>query len=165
MTEVAEKSPVISSSGEQYILFKLGEELFAFNIAIVNEITELLPMNMVPRSPEFISGVINFHGRVVAVHDLAAFFSLASNEKETALKRIIVLVPKGYHIGFLVDSVREITYINDEDEEANPMEGKDFKNIYIDKVVCIGDTPINIIDVEKLLADLEDYFKEVYIEH
>lgn len=163
--EVAEKSSTLSSSGEQHILFKLGDEVFAFNIAIVNEITELLSMNMVPRSPEFIKGVINFHGRVVAVHDLADFFSLESKGKDSALKRIIVLVPKGYHIGFLVDSVTEITYINEEHEESNPMEGKDFKNIYIDKVVCIGDTPVNIIDVDKLLADLEDYFKEVYIEH
>ncbi|MDH3974522.1 MAG: chemotaxis protein CheW [Deltaproteobacteria bacterium] len=165
MVEVAEKSTALSSSGEQYILFKLGDELFAFNIATVNEITELLPMNMVPRSPKFIKGVINFHGRVIAIHDLAAFFNLTSGKKNLALKRIIVLVPKTYHIGFLVDSVKEITWINDEDEEVNPMEGKDFKNIYVDKVVCIGDTPVNIIDVDKLLADLEDYFKEVYIEH
>ncbi len=45
------------------------------------------------------------------------------------------------------------------------MGGEDFKNIYIEKVVSIGKTPVNIIDVEKLLADLEDYFKEVSIEH
>jgi len=163
--EAAEKSSSVSTPGEQHILFKLGDEFFAFNIAIVNEITELLPMNMVPRSPDFIGGVINFHGRVVAVHDLAAFFNLKSAKKDSALKRIIVLVPRGYDIGFLVDSVKEITYINDEGEEANPMEGKDFKNIYVEKVVCLGNTPVNIIDVDKLLADLEDYFKEVYIEH
>lgn len=163
--ENAEKSLAVSPVGDQHILFKLGDEFFAFNIAVVDEIAELLPMNRVPRSPAFIAGVINFHGRVVAVHDLAAFFSFTSGKKDSALKRIIVLVQKGYNIGFLVDSVKEITYLSDEGEEANPMEGKDFKNIYVEKVVCIGDTPVNIIDTDKLLADLEDYFKEVYIEH
>jgi len=162
--DLVEKTESASLTSEQVVIFTLHNELFGINISRVNEISELLPMNFVPKAPEFIKGVINYHGRIVAIHDLAHFFDLPANTDDN-LARIIVLVPGEYHIAFLVHSVKEIIFVPETVEEVNPMEGEDFKNIYIEKVVCIGENPVNIIDVEKLLADLEDYFKEVNIEH
>ena len=153
-----------SLSKDQIVIFSLHNELFGLNITRVNEISELMPMNHVPKTPEFIKGVINYHGRIVAIHDLARFFELPTKMDEN-LARIIILVPGEYHIAFLVHSVKEIVFVPETIEELNPMEGEDFKNIYIERVVCIGESPVNIIDSEKLLADLEDYFKEVNIEH
>ena len=162
--DLAENNEINPATSEQVVIFTLHNELYGINIAQVNEISELRPMNLVPKSPEFIKGVINYHGKIVAIHDLARFFDLPTEIDDT-LGRIIVLVPEEHHIAFLVHSVKEITFIPDVEEEINPMGGEDFKNIYIEKVVSIGKTPVNIIDVEKLLADLEDYFKEVSIEH
>jgi purine-binding chemotaxis protein CheW len=162
--DLVEKKKSASLTDEQVVIFTLHNELFGLDISRVNEISELLPMNLVPKAPEFIKGVINYHGRIVAIHDLASFFDLPANTDDN-LARIIVLVPGEYHIAFLVHSVKEIIFVPETVEEVNPMEGEDFKNIYIEKVVCIGENPVNIIDVGKLLADLEDYFKEVNIEH
>ena len=159
-----QKNEKESLSKDQIVIFSLHNELFGLNITHVNEISELMPMNHVPKTPEFIKGVINYHGRIVAIHDLARFFELPEKMDEN-LARIIILVPGEYHIAFLVHSVKEIVFVPETIEELNPMEGEDFKNIYIEKVVCIGESPVNIIDSEKLLADLEDYFKEVNIEH
>jgi len=152
------------SLDRQIVVFKLHDELFGFRISIVNEITEVLPLNVIPRAPDFIAGAANYHGRILAVLSLARFFNLPSLERG-ALTRIIVLVPEGYSIGFLVDSISEITYILEGVEEKNPMEGKEFKNKYINRVVNIKDSLINIVDVEGLLADLEEYFKEVNLEY
>ncbi len=162
--DLVKKKESVSLTDEQIVIFSLHNELFGLNIARVNEISELRPMNLIPKAPEFIKGVINYHGRIVAIHDLAHFFDLPANADDN-LARIIVLVPGEYHIAFLVHSVKEIVFVPETVEEINPMEGEDFKNIYIEKVVCIGENPVNIIDVGKLLADLEDYFKEVNIEH
>ena len=162
--ESEEKQAALSRAGGQFIVFRLYDELFGFNISLVNEITELLPLNPVPRAPEFVSGVINYHGRIVAVIDLTRFFNLEVDRAE-ALTRIIVFVPGEYQIGFLVDDIKEITHILEDSEEMNPMEGKNFKNIYIEGVACIDDELVNIINAGKLLADLEDYFKEVNIEY
>ena len=159
-----QKNEIESLSKDQIVIFSLHNELFGLNITRVNEISELMPMNHVPKAPKFIKGVINYHGRIVAIHDLARFFELPTKMDEN-LARIIILVPGEYHIAFLVHSVKEIVFIPETIEELNPMEGEDFKNIYIERVVCIGESPVNIIDSEKLLADLEDYFKEVNIEH
>ncbi len=159
-----DKQAVLSRQGDQVIVFRLHDELFGFDISHVNEITELLPLNPVPRSPEFVSGVINYHGRIVAVLDLARFFNLKV-KRDDVLARIIVFVPGDYQIGFLVDSINEITHVLEDSEETNPMEGKNFKNVYIEEVACIGDDLVNIINAGKLLTDLEDYFKEVNVEY
>ena len=154
-----------SSLDEQVIVFRLHDEYFGFAISLVNEITEVLPMSMVPKAPDFVTGVVNYHGRILAVLNLARFFNLPSHERG-ALSRIVVLVPEGYSVGLLVDSIKEITFVREEEEEEpNPMEGEEFKNKYIKRVVNIKDFLVNIIDVDKLITDLEDYFKEVDVEY
>ncbi len=64
-----------------------------------------------------------------------------------------------------MDSIKEITYITEDEDGSNPMEGKEFKNKYVKKVARVKDSLVNIVDVERLLADLEDYFKEVDVEY
>lgn len=155
---------VVPVPGEQVIVFRLHDELFGFGIPLINEIIEVAPLNPVPKTPNFMAGAINYHGKIVAVLSLARFFNLPSHEKG-ALSRIIVLVPEEYSVGFLVDSISEIGYIPEDSEERNPMEGEKFKNRYVERVVCIGDDLVNILDVNRILADLEDYFKEVDVEY
>ena len=159
-----EQKEKIDSLDEQIIIFALHDEFFGFNISHIDEISEVTSLNMVPKAPDFISGVINYHGKIVAVMSLARFFNLPSQERGT-LSRIIVLAFPGYSIGLLVDNVREITSIPDGTEESNPMEGEDFKNIYVDMVITLGGSLVNMINLKKLLSDLEDYFKEVNVEH
>lgn len=161
---MSEQEEKVESLNEQIIVFSLHNEFFGFNISLIDEISEVTSLNIVPKAPDFISGVINFHGKIVAVMSLASFFNLPSQERG-ALSRIIVLAFPGYSIGLLVDNVREITYISDDAEESNPMEGEDFKNIYVDMVISLGDSLVNMINLKKLLSDLEDYFKEVNVEH
>lgn len=161
---VAENPVQADSHTEQVIIFKLHNESFGFNISFVNEITELLPLNHVPRSPEFISGVVNYHGRIISIVDFASFFKLPTSEPGPDT-RMLILVPTDYQVGFTVDSVCEIAFISEKTEEVNPMDCKDFNNTYIEKVVTAGKNLVNIIDVERVLAELEDHFKEVDIEY
>jgi len=151
--------------GEQHIIFWLHDELFSFEIALASEITKLLELNSVPRTPDFIAGAANLHGHVIGVLSLSRFFEIPSHEKGE-LSRIIVLAVKGYSAGFLVDNIKEIRSLPEEDEGGgNPMEGEPFKSRYIKRVVALQDFLINVLDVERLLTALEDYFKEDKIEH
>jgi len=152
------------SLDRQIVVFRLHNELFGLDIADVNEITELLPLNIVPRAPDFIAGAINYHGRILAILSLSRFFDLPSLERGTE-SRIIVLISEGFSIGFLVDGIDEIAYVPEGTEEENPMEGKQFKNKYIKGVVNVRSSIVNFIDIESLLTDLEEYFKEVNVEY
>ncbi len=149
---------------EQVIIFGLHNELFGFNISCIDEISEVGTFNLVPKAPDFVAGVTNFHGKIVAVISLSRFFNLPSHERG-ALSRLIVLATPGYSVALLVDNVQEITFLPEGAGEKNPMEGEDFKNIYVEKVFSLRGALVNMINIKKLLADLDDYFKEGNIEH
>ena len=54
----------------QYLTFKLGHEVFGIDVAKVREVLDFTDITEIPRTPEFMSGVINLRGSVVPVVDL-----------------------------------------------------------------------------------------------
>ncbi len=61
-----------------YLTFTMNNEYFAVSVAKVTELLEMLPVTHVPRSPEFMRGVINLRGAVVPVIDTRLKFCLPS---------------------------------------------------------------------------------------
>jgi len=149
---------------EQAIIFQLHDEFFGFNISLIAEITEVVPMNFVPKVPDFVAGAINYHGRIVAVVNLAGFFKLPSNEKGMNA-RIIVISKDSYGVGFLVDGIKEITWLSREPGEGGAVVEEGADNKYIENILYINETLCNWIDVERLLISLKDSFEGVNIEH
>ncbi len=49
----------------QYITFKLGDELFAINVAQVREVLDLTHITKVPTSPDYMRGVVNVRGNAI----------------------------------------------------------------------------------------------------
>ena len=58
----------------QYLTFKLGNEIFATDVAKVREVLDFTTITEIPRTPDFMSGVINLRGSVVPVVDLRLCF-------------------------------------------------------------------------------------------
>ena len=54
----------------QYLTFTLDNDEFAVDIFKVREVLEFTSVTRVPRTPEFMRGVINLRGKVVPVIDL-----------------------------------------------------------------------------------------------
>ena len=75
----------------QYLTFKLGNEVFATDVAKVREVLDLTTITAIPRTPEFMSGVINLRGSVVPVVDLRLCFetlaSIPGNVESRAAQR------------------------------------------------------------------------------
>lgn len=92
---------------EQLVVFQLGDETYGIEISAVHEIIRMQSITKVPRTPEFVEGVINLRGRIVPVIDLHKRFNLPL-EEETAHSRIIVVEVKGVTVGMIVDSVSEV---------------------------------------------------------
>jgi len=64
----------------QYLTFRVGDEVFALDVSQVREVLDLITITKVPRSPEFMRGVINVRGSVVPVVDLRLKFGLSKTE-------------------------------------------------------------------------------------
>lgn len=94
-----------------YITFKLGDELFAIDVAHVREVLDLSEITRVPTAPPYMRGVVNVRGSAVPVVDLRHRFGLPS-VADTVNTRIIVLeLPLDGEltvVGGLADSVHEV---------------------------------------------------------
>src|ERR1700712_3952079 len=96
---------------ESYLTFKLDGEIFAINVSKVLEILEMKPITKVPKSPSFMTGVINLRGNILPVIDTRNKFSMP-RENFTIDTCIIVLnINTGNDsllVGAVVDSVQKV---------------------------------------------------------
>ena len=95
----------------QYLRFRLGGEMYAFNILNVKEILEYGQVTRVPMMPDYIQGVINLRGEVVPVVNLSRRFNLTASEVTKRTCVVIVEVRAGekqQDLGVMVDSVSEV---------------------------------------------------------
>jgi len=74
----------------QLVVFDLSDEGYGVDISAVREIIRLQEITQVPRTPEFVEGVINLRGKVIPVIDLRKRFGLTV-EAESQDNRIVVV--------------------------------------------------------------------------
>jgi purine-binding chemotaxis protein CheW len=163
-TDVVERSATMPEQIEepsQFLTFHVRGERFAIGILDVKEIIEIAAMTRVPMTPDFIRGVINLRGNVVAVVDLAS--RLGRGSSEISKRSCIVLVEieaeeEQQTIGMLVDEVNEILEIPEGDMQPAPDFGTDIPTKFIQRMGRIDDAFIILLEVNHVLSvgDLSD---------
>ncbi len=138
----------------KYLTFGLAEEEYGLEILKVREIIGVLDITPVPRTPEFVKGVINLRGKVIPVIDLRLKFSLdeAAHTEETC---IIVADVNGVEMGIVVDRVSEVLDISSEDIEDSPSFGVEVNTEFI---LGIGKTEGRVtilLDICRVLTESE----------
>lgn len=120
--------------GGKYLTFVLGDEEYGLEILKVREIIGVMAITVVPRTPEFIRGVINLRGKIIPVVDLRAKFNMEIIEttKETCIIVVdVVLNDETVEMGILVDKVSEVLDISSEAIEDPPSFGSSFNEQFI----------------------------------
>ena len=139
----------------QYLTFMLGEEGFAIEIYRVREVLDFTDLTKVPRTPDYMRGVINLRGNVVPVVDLRLQLGMSAVEKTVDTCIVIVEVEIGsdlLHVGMLADSVQEVVDIEQNQIEPAPRLGTRLKTDFI-KGMAKRDDKFNIIlDIDKVLS-------------
>lgn len=92
---------------KQLVIFDLAEETYGVDIGSVREIIRIQEITKVPRTPEFVEGVINLRGKVIPVIALRKRFRFHQAEA-TKDTRIVVVDIGGTDIGVVVDAVTEV---------------------------------------------------------
>ena len=139
----------------QYLTFKLGEEMFALDVAQVREILDLTRITKVPRSPAFMSGVINVRGTVVPVVDLRLKFDMTPVERTVDTRIVVVEVADQDEvmvIGALADSVHSVIDIAPDQIEPTPKVGSRFDADFIKGIGKQQDTFIIMLDIDRIFS-------------
>jgi purine-binding chemotaxis protein CheW len=91
----------------EVITFTLAGETYGLETAHVREVLCLTEYTPVPGAPDFLLGVLNLRGEILAVIDLRRFLGAAARGV-TDLVRVIVLGGERAEFGVLADSVLEV---------------------------------------------------------
>lgn len=136
----------------ELLLFKLkGRQIFGINVFKIQEVIQCPPLNHMPRSNPVISGVANMRGRTIPVIDLSlAIGRSAIEDRDNAY--VIVSEFNRKVQGFLVGGVDRIINLNW--EEVLPAPKVAGKQHYLTAVTRVEGEIVEIIDVEKVLAEV-----------
>jgi purine-binding chemotaxis protein CheW len=140
---------------EQILVFGLGEgeDLYALEVANLQEVVESPPLHYIPRAPEHFEGAINYHGTVLPVLDLSSYLGFPEKNRDP---RIVVLAFELCRMALRVASVHKIISV---DPAAFQPAGEEDQtaNIYVRTVIRReeDDPVIKLLDVARLLASLE----------
>jgi len=139
----------------QYLTFKLGDEVFATDVAKVREVLDLTTITKIPRTPDFMSGVINLRGNVVPVVDLRLCFEMSKTEKTVNTCIVVVeilLDGESTVIGALADSVEEVIDLEPEQIEPAPRIGTQIRTDFIKGMGKRESQFIVILDMDRVFS-------------
>jgi len=148
----------IITKTNSYLSFRIDNEVYAANVTKVASILELTKIMKIPRSKEYIRGVINLRGNVLPIVDVKIKFGLEATEF-TANTCILVLElqmdNKLARIGALVDSVEEVLEINESDILEPPSLGKNYRAEFIDGMYKLDNSFIMLLNMELIFSSDE----------
>jgi len=150
----------IAQAGK-YLSFVLGDEEYGLEILKVQEINGMMDVTRVPRTPEYVRGVINLRGRVIPIISLRQKFTMPSVEDTE--KTCIIVVQVQYHdtqitMGIVVDEVSEVLSIGDGQIEPPPSFGGGMEEAdFITGMGKLEDKVVILLDIDRVLSgtDLE----------
>jgi len=140
--------------GGKFLTFFLADEEYGLEILKVREIIGLMPITRVPRTPEYMRGVINLRGKVIPVVDLRIKFALeATADSERTC--IIVVQASGVEFGVVVDRVSEVVNVASSDIEDAPSFGAEVDTEYLLGLAKSQGTVKLLLDIDRVLSSQE----------
>ena len=139
----------------RYLTFRMDGEKFAFKVDQAREVLDICKITKVPRSPDFMRGVINVRGSVIPVVDLRLKFGMGEIRNSVDTRIIVMEVAMGEEtvtVGALADSVEEVVELDQADIEDPPRLGSGWRSEFISGVGKRNDGFIMIIDIDRVFS-------------
>jgi len=142
----------------KYLTFFLENEEYGIGILKIKEIIGMMPITSVPRTPEFVKGVINLRGKVIPVMDLRLKFSIDAIPYSDRTCIIVVEFESQDStvlIGIVVDAVSEVLNIRKDEIEETPDFGAGLKADYILGMAKMEGGVKILLDIDHVLSNEE----------
>lgn len=142
----------------KYLTFGIDGETYGIYIMNVVEIVGLVDMTRVPRTPDYVKGVINLRGKVIPVLDLKKRFNAGFVSETGRTPIIIVEVKSGEkksYIGLLVDHVSDVMIVTKDNLEPLPSFGIELNTEFIAGLARFDDEVITLLDIDQILTSTE----------
>ena len=139
---------------QQLVVFDLASEGYGVDIGAVREIIRMQEITRVPKTPEFVEGVINLRGKVIPVIDLRKRFGLHVAEQNKDNRIVVVDIGK-QDIGVIVDAVTEVLRISADSVEPPTSVITSADSDYLLGIAKLESRLIILLDLESVLSKEE----------
>jgi len=142
----------------QFLTFSLSDELYALEVSKVKEVLEYQPITRVPKTPDFMRGVINVRGGIVPIVDLRLKFDLPAQEQTVDTCIIVLEISienETITVGTIADNVHEVVEIQPGEIEPTPKIGTRLDTDFIEGIGKNNDRFLVILNIDKILTSEE----------
>lgn len=156
------------SSSNRVLTFFVDNEQYGIDISRIKEIIAPINITHIPKTPNFVKGVINLRGSIIPVVDIRLKFEMEAKEMDVDTAIIIYEVDRS-SIGFVVDKVEDVLTLEEKHISEAPRFGDNIDTSFIEKVAEINDSVIMLLSLEKIfepneLLDISKLEKEEKLE-
>ncbi len=130
----------------QYLTFQLMSEQYGVAIETVREINQYGEVTPVPRTPDYVKGVMNLRGKIIPVVNLRIKFGMEpqSNTRDTC---IIVIDTEIGQVGMIVDSVKEVVDLQSSQIEPAPALGNEKSMSFVRGMGKVDNRVVILVDI------------------
>jgi purine-binding chemotaxis protein CheW len=145
----------METQGGRYLTFLLDAETYGIPIKKVKEIIGMMEITHIPKTRNYIKGVINLRGKIIPLMDLRLKFGMM--EKPYTERTCIIVIEvnsaeKQRLVGIVVDAVSDVVKIQKGEIEATPEYNAENDGDFLVGIGKLKDKIILILDIDKILS-------------
>lgn len=153
--KTSELNAQVTTEGKQYIVVKLGTEQYGIDIQYVDNIVRMQNITRVPKAQHYFKGVINLRGEIIPVMSLRLKFGLEADTFDNATRIIIIKLEAQATVGILVDEVKEVVTLLENEIEKPSYNENDEMAAYLFGVGKHGEGLISLLNMAGVIVEKE----------
>lgn len=139
----------------QYIVVNIGKEQYGINIRFIDNIVRVQKITRVPKAQSYYRGVINLRGEIIPVMSIRLKLGL-EDDKFTDKSRIIIVKVENATIGIIIDEVKEVVALTEENIEKVTPDSNDELSGFISAIGKQNGDLISLLDIVSIIVEKEN---------
>ncbi|MEQ1876855.1 MAG: chemotaxis protein CheW [Bdellovibrionia bacterium] len=138
----------------RFLNFSLGNEDYAIPLLGAKEVIAMPEITPIPAAPKYFLGIMNLRGQVISIIDLREKLGIRSGENREE-NAVIILNLDNVYIGVIVDSIKTVLSLSQDDLSVPTEVGRNIQLDYISHFARYEGKLISILNIAKAL-DIEE---------
>ncbi len=153
---MASNVAILDNDKKQFIVVKIGSEQYGIDISYVDNIVRMQKITRVPKAQSYFKGIINLRGEIVPVMSIRTKMGLEPDEFTDASRIIILKIEEHGALGIIIDQVKEVVTLGDEEIDKVAVNAKDEKSNFINGIGKHGEELISLFDITAVIEEKEN---------
>ncbi len=147
-----------NSEHKSILHFQLGNEILGVGVSNVLEVLRNNGLTSIPKSADFVRGIVQFRGEIITVIDFSEKLNLHENEPTSGKVIIVFQITTDDHtfkVGILADGVKAVEEFHQTDIKTVDEITHYYNPEYLEGVVKLKDEFVIVLNVNKIFSDKE----------